>query len=1483
MKMLQPFLIGQLIAYFSPSSVMSDTEAYLYGVCLSVTAMLQVFCNPFYFYIMARVAMRMRAAMSGLIYRKILDMNSKSFSQTTTGKIVNLLSTDVEKFTLSVPHVHYLWICPVNITLSAYCMYRLVGVSCMFGFALAAVLLLAQTIAGHAYGKLRIQVGKWSDKRVHVMTELLAGIRVVKMYCWEAPFSWLINALRDKEVRVLKWSFVLRSVSIYSAEAASRMMALAIFVGHWLCGYPPISLRNVFIVNGLLQVMNLSVFYFFYAAVESLTELVSSLKRIKNFLSIGIERSPSSNHMTPESDDDGGWSVKTTNMSACWDYTNEAPEEGKLLLDTEIDAGASFSLKDITLTIQKGELVAVVGTVGAGKTSLLAALMGDLPSSHGHISIRGSVGYFSQQPWVFSGTVRDNIVFGDEFDSKRYENVIQACALTRDLSMMSHGDQTLVGERGLLLSGGQKARITLARSVYRDDDVYLLDDPLSAVDPKVGKHIFHSCICEVLQSKTRVLVTHQLQYLKFVDRIVVMSEGQILDIGNYDELLSRDLDLSVIMSAGHGVILLPLITLLCATYQSMYAFSDWMLAQWSEDSYYMVDANMSSNGSSSIYSVNLTNSLAIRHWNTMEPEVKKYILSVVAYVFVMLVYGILVFQMTVLASQNLHNKMFRFILGSRTRFFDENPMGRILNRFARDIGLIDTSYGPHFSTIVEQFFQLLVLLGITLIVSPWLLIPIAPLLVFLVCIRYYAVQTTRDIRRLEGMAQSPVFSHVSDTINGLQTIRAMGKQEQVYTAFAAFQNTHTSAWFLYISAYRWFSMRSSFSLALYTIIVIAVCIALGNIIAVCIALGNSKSCFCLALYIIIVIAVCIALGNSKSCFSLALYIIIVIAVCIALGNSKSCFSLALYIIIVIAVCIALGNSKSCFSLALYIIIVIAVCIALGNSKSCFSLALYTIIVIAVCIALGNSKSCFSLALYIIIVIAVCIALGNSKSCYSLALYIIIVIAVCIALGNSKSCFSLALYITIVIAVCIALGNSKSCYALALYIIIVIAVCIALGNSKSCFSLALYIIIVIAVCIALGNSKSCYSLALYIIIVIAVCIALGNSKSCFSLALYIIIVIAVCIALGNSKSCYSLALYIIIVIAVCIALGNSKSCFSLALYIIIVIAVCIALGSNIPRVLLALSLSYCAAIPEPFEYFMRTSAEIENIMTSVERIVSYTTLEQEGPVTTATPPPPTWPSSGCITFTDVCLRYTATGAMVLKHLNIHIEAREKIGIVGRTGAGKSSLLAALLRLAEPEGAIIIDDINITDIGLHELRHKLSVIPQDPFLFSGDLRRNLDPFQEFPDSLIWDALHQVQLGDKVTSSPGQLDMEVAEAGGNFSVGEKQLICLARALLRRNTILILDEATANVDHKTDELIQRTIRDQFQRCTVLTIAHRLHTVMDYDRVIVLDEGEMKEYDTPYTLLKNEDGFLYQLVSQMGTEHKQELLAIAKRAFKSR
>ncbi|XP_048244120.1 ATP-binding cassette sub-family C member 4-like [Haliotis rufescens] len=1199
MKMLQPFLIGQLIAYFSPSSVMSDTEAYLYGVCLSVTAMLQVFCNPFYFYIMARVAMRMRAAMSGLIYRKILDMNSKSFSQTTSGKIVNLLSTDVEKFTLSVPHVHYLWICPVNITVSAYCMYRLVGVSCMFGFALAAVLLLAQTIAGHAYGKLRIQVGKWSDKRVHVMTELLAGIRVVKMYCWEAPFSWLINALRDKEVRVLKWSFVLRSLSIYSAEAASRMMALAIFVGHWLCGYPPISLRNVFIVNGLLQVMNFSVFYFFYAAVESLTELLSSLKRIKNFLSIEIEP-PSPNHMTPESDGDGGWSIQTTNMSACWDYTNEAPEEGKLLLDTEIDAGASFSLKDLTLTIQKGELVAVVGTVGAGKTSLLAALMGDLPSSHGHISIRGSVGYFSQQPWVFSGTVRDNIVFGDEFDSKRYENVIQACALTRDLSMMSHGDQTLVGERGLLLSGGQKARITLARSVYRDDDVYLLDDPLSAVDPKVGKHIFHSCICDVLQSKTRVLVTHQLQYLKFVDRIVVMSEGQILDIGNYDELLSRDLDLSVIMSvmtdepndpdvpysndkdekikfklsdtaeeleeeqrgtgsiglhlylqyfkAGHGVILLPLITLLCATYQSMYAFSDWMLAQWSEDSYlaYMVDVNMSSNSS-----VNLNSSLATRHWNTMEPEVKKYILSVVAYVFVMLVYGILVFQMTVLASQNLHNKMFRFILGSRTRFFDENPVGRILNRFARDIGLIDTSYGTHFSTIVEQFFQLLVLLSITLIVSPWLLIPIAPLLVFLVCIRYYAVQTTRDIRRLEGIAQSPVFSHVSDTINGLQTIRAMGKQEQVYTTFASFQNTHTSAWFLYISAYRWFSMRSSFSLALYTIIVIAVCIALGN--------------------------------------------------------------------------------------------------------------------------------------------------------------------------------------------------------------------------------------------------------------------------------------------------------------------------------------------NIPRVLLALSLSYCSAIPEPFEYFMRTSAEIENIMTSVERIVSYTTLEQEGPVTTATPPPPTWPSSGCITFTDVCLRYTATGAMVLKHLNIHIEAREKIGIVGRTGAGKSSLLAALLRLAEPEGAIIIDDINITDIGLHELRHKLSVIPQDPFLFSGDLRRNLDPFQEFPDSLIWDALHQVQLGDKVTSSPGQLDMEVAEAGGNFSVGEKQLICLARALLRRNTILILDEATANVDHKTDELIQRTIRDQFQRCTVLTIAHRLHTVVDYDRVIVLDEGEIKEFDTPYTLLKNEGGFLYQLVSQMGTEHKQELLAIAKRAFKSR
>ena len=215
-----------------------------------------------------------------------------------------------------------------------------------------------------------------------------------------------------------------------------------------------------------------------------------------------------------------------------------------------------------------------------------------------------------------------------------------------------------------------------------------------------------------------------------------------------------------------------------------------------------------------------------------------------------------------------------------------------------------------------------------------------------------------------------------------------------------------------------------------------------------------------------------------------------------------------------------------------------------------------------------------------------------------------------------------------------------------------------------------------------------------------------------------------------------------------------------------------------------------------------------------------------------------------------LRYGAEERDVLRRVTFSTEPGEKVGVVGRTGAGKSTLVAALFRLAEPRGSIIIDGVEATKLGLRDLRAKISIIPQDPLVFSGSLRRNLDPFSEHDDAELWTVLQEVHLATAVRDLKGGLATEMREGGSNLSVGQRQLLCLARAVLRKNRILVMDEATANVDPRTDALIQEQIRDKFRECTVLTVAHRLETVMDYDRILVMADGQVAEFGRPYELL---------------------------------
>ena len=294
----------------------------------------------------------------------------------------------------------------------------------------------------------------------------------------------------------------------------------------------------------------------------------------------------------------------------------------------------------------------------------------------------------------------------------------------------------------------------------------------------------------------------------------------------------------------------------------------------------------------------------------------------------------------------------------------------------------------------------------------------------------------------------------------------------------------------------------------------------------------------------------------------------------------------------------------------------------------------------------------------------------------------------------------------------------------------------------------------------------------------------------------------------------------------------------------------------------LALAYVIETAKRSQYAVRQFSEVENLMTSVERVMAYANLDSDSGYSIERVPPTNWPHDGHVSFRNVVLRYYPGGPQVLKNLSFEIEGKTKLGIVGRTGDGKSSIVAALLRMPEAEGEIFIDDVCITSIQLQESRRCISVLSQSPVLFSGSIRKNLDPLEKHRDVELWNVLDEVKLTHLVESFEGKLDYELLERGENLSVGERQLICLARTLLQQSKIVILDEPTAHVDPYTEGTIWSTVHEKLKNSTVITIAHRLNTVRDCDLILVLREGQVAELDTFDALIGREGGIFQNMAT---------------------
>ncbi|CAK8679779.1 unnamed protein product [Clavelina lepadiformis] len=1214
-QFLSPILLSAMIGFTLDLSL-PMWHGYVFAVGMVTVAMIKAVAIQQYFHKCTVIGMQMRTALVSIIYEKALLLSNAARQESTVGEIVNLMSTDAQRLMDLMTYINIVWSGPLQIILALVFLWQVLGIAVLAGLAVMIIVIPFNGVIIKNMKKISTENMKYKDKRIKLMNEILNGIKVLKLYAWEPSFEEQVLTIRKIELNLSRRMAYLKAISSFLYTCSPFIASFTSF-GLYLAIDPNnvLDSQTAFVSLSLYNILEYPL-TMFPTTITSIIQAQVSIKRITKYL-LSPEIDPNAVDRNPHTDDQ----VTIEKGTFSWDHSSDPV------------------LNEISLAVKPGELVAIVGHVGSGKSSLISALLGEMDKRNGYVGVKGSVAYVPQQAWIQNATLKENITFGkssvsghniattsfSKYDEpldevEFYEKIVKATALGSDLEILQAGDQTEIGEKGINLSGGQKQRVSLARAVFNDADVYFLDDPLSAVDSHIGKHIFEKVIGKrgLLKNKTRLLVTHGVQYLPHVDCIIVLEGGRISEVGTYDELMKRGEDFSKFLDEyatkqddqqekeeevevvggddlfsvsstsddvllernnvdvtdeiikdelRHSIRKLYIQGGGCKTGATLKPKRENMLKKIKKES--NKDGKLTDTETLQIGSVKfdviavylkavgplmcivilivemlfqaskISASVWLSDWSEdddtlqvnqsrLKTDLRLGVYGMFGFfqVFFTFLDTLFITMGCIHATKLVHEKVLMNIFRTPIRFFDTTPIGRIINRFSKDVYTLDEMLPLSIKNMMECMWNCVGIIVVIMYSTVQFGIVIVPIGVLYFVIQRFYVRTSRQLKRLESVTQSPIYSHFSETLSGVSSIRAYQHQRRFILDSESKVDFNQRCYYPNIISNRWLAIRLD---------------VIGNAIV-------------------------------------------------------------------------------------------------------FFAALFAVL----------------------------------------------------------------------------------------------------------------------------------------------------SRGTIS--------------------------------------GG----------------------------LAGLSLSYALQITIMLNWMVRQTSETEIHIVAVERLKEYADEEKEAAWEIhETVPPSEWPMKGELRFEKYSTRYREGLNLVLRNISCDIRPGEKVGIVGRTGAGKSSLTLALFRLIEPAGGrILIDDIDISTIGLHNLRRKLTIIPQDPVLFSGSLRMNLDPFDLYSDDEIWDSLHHAHLKDFVSELPDKLEHLCAEGGDNLSVGQRQLVCLARALLRKTKILVLDEATAAVDLKTDDLIQQTIRTQFRECTVVTIAHRLNTIMDYDRIMVLDAGELKEFESPAQLIKQQSIF---------------------------
>ncbi|KRF85624.1 multidrug resistance-associated protein 1 isoform X12 [Drosophila virilis] len=1182
----QPQVLSLIIGYVEDFAKVPQPEwkGIMYSILLFVLASAQTFILAQYFHRMFIVGLRIRTALINCIYRKALRISNAARKASTVGEIVNLMAVDAQRFMDLTTYLNMLWSAPLQIALALYFLWQQLGPSVLAGLAVMIIMIPLNGFIASRIKTYQIRQMKYKDERVKLMNEVLSGIKVLKLYAWEPSFEKQVLDIRDKEIATLRATAYLNASTSFLWSCAPFLVSLVTFATYVLIDENNVlDAKKTFVSLSLFNILRFPL-TMLPMLITNLVQTQVSVQRINKFLN-SEELDP--NNVQHDASKPHPMSIENGHFS--WGDEDE------------------MTLKNINMQVPKNNLVAIVGTVGSGKSSVIQALLGEMEKISGTVNTVGKMAYVPQQAWIQNATVRDNILFGKPYDRKRYNKVIDACALRTDIEILSAGDLTEVGEKGINLSGGQKQRISLARAVYHNADLYLLDDPLSAVDSHVGKHIFEEVIGPkgMLAKKTRVLVTHGITFLPQTDKIYVMKMGEISENGTYAELLKN-----------RG------------------AFADFLMQHLQEGEEEEEELNQ------------IKRQLSQTDPALVAPFEKAILLARTE----SLSDSISVTSADSLMGGSLRRR------GKRQDSYDSNASAASLKKKQEVEGkLIETEKSQTGGVDFAVYKHYIKSVGIFLSVATLVLNFV-----------FQAFQIGSNLW-LTQWSNDKAVEH--DT--GLRN--------------------------MYLGVYGAFGFGQVISNIAAVLIVY-----IGGLI-------GAQKLFCLLFRRI--------LGAPQSFFDIQPRARILDRL------ANDVYKLDM----VLPELLRVFNSQAFRVLATIVVISIS-----------------TPIFLAVIVPIGFIYY-FAQRFYV----------ATSRQLMRLE-----------SVSRSPIYSHFGETVT---------GVST----------------IRAYTVQDRF-------------IEESDNK------------------VDKNQVCKYPSL-----------IANRWLAVRLEM-----------VGN---------LIILFASLFAVLGGQTNPGLVGLSVSYALQVTQTLNWLVRMSSDIETNIVSVERIKEYGETKQEAAweLEEDKKKPKNWPEDGRVEFKDFQVRYREGLELVLRGVSFNISGGQKVGIVGRTGAGKSSLTLALFRIIESAGGkILIDGIDIATMGLHMLRSRLTIIPQDPVLFSGSLRSNLDPFEVKTDDEIWKALELSHLKAFAKSLTAGLNHEISEGGENLSVGQRQLVCLARALLRKTKVLVLDEATAAVDLETDDLIQKTIRSEFRECTVLTIAHRLNTILDSDKVIVLDKGQITEFDAPSALL---------------------------------